>query len=147
MCVKLWLTVRPKVVALLLLLLVALGGCLLISRSHWLIPRHGRVTCGGQAVVGAKLYRSQPGDIFVYAPSVDGQLALVSPKGRDLGVCYTPAFTPIFGLRFSFDAEPHFQCTSMWKGGGSNDVEPPHIVTDTYAEFPWGSCPKLRIDY
>jgi hypothetical protein len=35
----------------------------------------------------------------------------------------------------------------MWKGGGSNDVEPPHIVTDTYAEFPWGSCPKLRIDY
>jgi hypothetical protein len=35
----------------------------------------------------------------------------------------------------------------MWKGGDSNAVEPPHIVTETYAEFPWGSCPRLRLDY
>jgi len=83
----------------------------------------------------------------VYAPSIDMQLAVVSPKSQALGRCNTPAFTPVFGLLFTWDAEPSVQCTSMWKGGDSNDVEPPHIVTETYAEFPWGSCPKLRIDY
>jgi hypothetical protein len=139
-------TARRKRVAL-SLLLVVLSGSLIISRPHWLMPQRGRVSCAGQAVASARLYRSQKGDIFVYAPSVDIQLAIVSPKNRDLGRCNTPAFTPVFGLLFSRDAEPDAQCTSMWKGGGSNDVEPPHIVTDIYAEFPWGSCPKLRIDY
>jgi hypothetical protein len=139
-------TARRKGAALLLLLLVAFSGCLIGSRPHWLMP-HGRATCAGQAVVGASVYRSQAGDVFLFAPNVDIQLAVVSPKGRDLGRCNTPAFTPVLGLLFSREAEPSVQCTSMWKGAGSNDVEPPHIVTETYAEFPWGSCPKLRIDY
>ena len=141
-------TARRKGTALLLLLLVVFsGGFLIKSRSHWLMPQRGRVTCASQAVAGARLYRSQSGDIFVYAPSVEIQLAVVSPKSRDLGRCNTPAFTHVFGLLFSWDAEPSVLCTSMWKGGGSTDIEPPHIVTETYAEFPWGSCPRLRIDY
>lgn len=131
---------------LLLVLLVAFAGSLLISRPHWLMP-HGRATCAGQPVVGATVYRSQQGDVFVYAPNLDIQLAVVSPKSRDLGRCNTPAFTPVFGLLFSREADPTVQCTSMWKGGGSTDVEPPHIVTDTHAEFPWGSCPRLRVEY
>jgi hypothetical protein len=139
-------TVRVKIVAALLLLLACFGGGLFISRPHWLML-HGRATCGGQPVVGARPYRSQRGDVFVYAPSLDIQLAVVSPKSRDLGRCNAPAFTPVFGLLFSREAEPSVQCTSMWKGGGSTDVEPQHIVTDTHAEFPWGSCPTLRIDY
>jgi hypothetical protein len=139
-------TARQKVAALLVLLLAAFGGFLVISWPHWLMP-HGRATCAGQPMIGARVYRSQRGEVFVYAPSVDIQLAVVSPKSRGLGRCNTPAFTPIFGLLFSWEAEPSVQCTSMWKGGGSNDVEPPHIVTEAYAEFPWGSCPKLRIDY
>jgi|SRR5579864_3529241 len=139
-------TSRSKVAALVLLLLVAVTGCLISSRPHWLRP-HGRVTCDGQAVFGTNVYRSLRGDIFVYATNVGDQVAIVSPKSRDLGRCNTPAFTPVFGLLFSREAEPSVQCTSMWKGGGSNDVEPPHIVTESYAEFPWGSCPKLRIDY
>jgi hypothetical protein len=139
-------TARSKVVVLLLLLLAAFGGFLISSRSHWLIPRHGRVTCGGQALVGAKLYRSQRGDIFVYTPGDYVQFAVVSPKFRDLGHC-GPNFTRVFGLLWSHEAEPSALCTSMWKGGGSSDVEPQHIVTETYAEFPWGSCTKLRIDY
>jgi hypothetical protein len=93
------------------------------------------------------VYRSQGGDVFVYAPSLDIQPAVVSPKTRGLGRCNAPAFTAVFGFLFSREAEPSVQCTSMWKGGDSNDVEPPHIVTEAYAEFPWGSCPKLRIDY
>jgi hypothetical protein len=42
----------------------------------------------------------------------DGQLdlahrvAVISPKSRDLGRCNTPAFTPIFGLLFSREADP-----------------------------------------
>jgi hypothetical protein len=139
-------TARRKGAALLLLVLLVFSVSLISSRPHWLMP-HGRATCAGQAVVGASVYRSQRGDVFLYAPNVDVQLAVVSPKSGDLGRCNTPAFTPVFGLLFSREAEPSVQCTSMWKGGGSNDVEPPHIVTDTYAEFPWGSCPKLRIDY
>jgi hypothetical protein len=98
-------------------------------------------------VVGASVYRSQRGDVFVHAPSVDIQLVIVSPRRRELGRCNTPAFTPLFGLLFSREAEPSDQCTSMWKGGGSNAVEPPHIVTEAYAEFPWGLCPKLRVTY
>ena len=139
-------TARRKVAALLLLLLVAFGGCLVNSRPHWL-KSHGRATCANQAIVGASVYRSQRGDVFVYAPNVDVQLAVVSPKSRNLGRCNTAAFTPLVGFLFSREAEPVVQCTSMWKGGGSNDVVPPHIVTETYAEFPWGSCPKLRVDY
>ena len=138
-------TVRRKVVALLLLRLAAFGVCLVISRPHWLVP-HGRATCAGQPVVAARVYRSQRGDLFVYVPNIDIQLAVVSPKSQDLRRCNTPTFTPVFGLLFSREAEPSVQCTSTWKGGGSNDVGP-YIVTDTYAEFPWGSCPKLRIDY
>ncbi len=137
---------RRKVAALLLSLLVVIAGCLIISRPHWLVP-YGRATCAGQSLVGARVYRSQRGDVFVYAPSIDIQVAIISPKSRDLGRCNTPAFTPVFGLLFSREAEPSAQCTSMWKGGGNNDVEPSHIVTETYAEFPWGSCAKLRIDY
>lgn len=139
-------TVRRKLAALLLLLFAAFGGCLVISRPHSLMPQ-GHASCAGQPVVGAKVYRWQQGDVFVYAPSVDIQLAIVSPKSRELGRCNTPAFTPLFGLLFSREAEPSVQCTSMWKGGGSNNLEPAHIVSETYAEFPWGSCPKLRVDY
>jgi hypothetical protein len=139
-------TARRKGAVLLLLSLVVFIALLISSRPHWLI-RRGRATCAGQALVGASVYRSQRGDVFLYAPNVDVQLAVVSPQSRDLGRCNTPAFTPVFGLLFSREAEPSVQCTSMWKGGGSNDVEPPHIVTDTYAEFSWGSCPSVRIDY
>jgi hypothetical protein len=139
-------TIRWKVANFLLLVLVFFGGCLIISRPHWLVP-HGRATCAGQTIAGASVYRSQRGDLFLYAPNINGQLAVVSRASRDLGRCNTPAFTPVFGFLFSREAEPDVQCTSMWKGGGSNDSEPPHIVTDTYAEFPWGACPKLRIDY
>ena len=108
---------------------------------------HGRATCAGQAIVGAHVYRSQHGDVFLYAPNIDIQLAVVSREGRDVGRCDTPAFAPVLRMLFSREAQPIVQCTSMWKGGGSDDVEPAHIVTETYAEFPWGSCPKLRIDY
>jgi hypothetical protein len=139
-------TAHRKIAALLLLLLVALGGCLVISWPHWLAP-HGRATCAGQPIVDARVYRSKRGDVFVYAPNVNIQPAVVSPKSRDFGRCNTPAFTPVFGLLFSREADPSVQCTSMWKGGGSDDIEPPHIVTETYAEFPWGSCDKLRVDY
>ena len=139
-------TLRQKIIALFLLLMATVGGCLIISRPHWLVP-HGRATCAGETLVGARVYRSQQGDLFVYAPSLDGQLALVSPKSLDLGRCNTPAFTPVFGLLFSREVEPDVQCTSMWKGVGSTDVVPPRVVTNNYAEFPWGSCPKLRIDF
>jgi hypothetical protein len=139
-------TARRKIAVLLSLLLVGFGGGLVVSLPHWLVP-HGHATCAGQPVVGARVYRSQSGDLFVYAPSLNIQLALASPKSRELGRCNAPAFTPIFGLLYSRETEPSGQCTSMWKGGGSDDVEPQHIVTATYAEFPWGSCPRLRIDY
>jgi hypothetical protein len=139
-------TARRKGAVLLVLLVVIFGGAIIISRPHWLNP-YGRATCAGQPVVGANVYRSQRGDVFIYAPNLDVQLAVVSPKSQDLGRCNAPAFTPLFGLLFSREAEPSVQCTSMWKGAGSNDVVPPHTVTETYAEFPWGSCPKLRIDY
>src|ERR1700675_1695134 len=109
---------RRKVAALLLSLLVVIAGCLIISRPHWLVP-YGRATCAGQSLVGARVYRSQRGDVFVYAPSIDIQVAIISPKSRDLGRCNTPAFTPVFGLLFSREAEPSAQCTSMWKGGGN----------------------------
>jgi hypothetical protein len=137
---------RKKGAILLLLLVLFFGECLISSRPHWLIP-HGHATCAGKAVTGASVYRSQRGDVFLYAPNLDVQVAVVLPKSRDLGRCNTPAFSSVFGFLYSREAEPSVQCTSMWKGGGSDDVEPPHIVTETYAEFPWGSCSKFRIDY
>jgi hypothetical protein len=142
--VTFFMTVYRKAMVLLLLLSV-LGVCFAILLPHWLVP-HGRVTCAGQPVIGAGVYRSRRGDLFVYAPSMSLQVAMVSPKTRVLGRC-NPAFTPLFGLLFSRDRAPDVQCTSMWKGGGSNDADPPHIVSDAYAEFPWGSCSNLRIDY
>jgi hypothetical protein len=128
-------TPRRKYAAVFLLSLVVSTGILISSRPRWLKP-HGRVSCGGQAVVGASAYVSQAGDVFVYSPSVDIQIAVVSPTDRQLGRC-NPAFTPVFGYLFSREAEPSASCASMWKGGDSNDVQPPHIVTGTYAEFPW----------
>lgn len=78
---------------------------------------------------------------------VDIQPAIISPESRELGRCNSPAFTRVWGLLFSREAEPAVQCTAMWKGRDSSEAEPPHIVTEAYAEFPWGSCPKLRVDY
>ena len=98
-------TARRKVGVFLLLVLGVFGGCLIVSRPHWLVP-HGRATCAGDAVAGASVYRSQRGDLFVYAPSVNVQVAIISPKSRDLGRCNRPAFTPVFGLLFSREAEP-----------------------------------------
>ncbi len=137
-------TVKQKIRAVLLLLILCFGIGVVASWPHWLTP-HGKATCGGQALPGALVYRSQRGDIFVLG--VDIQPAVISPESRQLGRCNSPAFTRVFGLLFSREAEPTVQCTAMWKGLGSREAEPPHIVTDTYAEFPWGSCPKLRIDY
>jgi|SRR5690349_8868655 hypothetical protein len=133
---------RYKFGALLLIVLVAF--VLISSRPHWL-TRHGRVTCDGHAISGATVYRSQQGEIFVYGADI--QPAVISPQSQELGRCNAPAFTPVFGLLFSREADPTVQCTSMWKGAGSNDVIPSHVVTNDHAEFPWGSCPNLRVDY
>lgn len=96
---------------------------------------------------GAHVYRSHSLDIYAYAPDLDIQIAVVSLKDKELGRCNRPAFTPVFGFLFSREADPSTQCTSMWKGAGSNDVIPPHVVTESYAEFPWGTCAKFRMDY
>jgi hypothetical protein len=139
--------VRPvsrTVVFVLGLLAAALCAGLVTVRSHVLIP-HGRATCAGRPVADATVFRSQRGDLFIYAPSLDSQLAIVTPNSPILGLCNRPNFTPVFGLLFSRAPKPDEQCTSMWKGGA--DVDPPHVVTDTYATFPWGACPTLRVDY
>lgn len=125
-------------------LLVALATVVVNSRPHWL-TRHGTSSCGGRALPGVSVYRSQRGDIFVFGADI--QPAIISPKSGDLGRCNASPFTAVFGLVFSREAEPDVQCTAMWKGGGSEDREPSHVVAPTYAEFPWGSCPKLRVDY
>jgi hypothetical protein len=138
-------TTRTAIRAVPLWLLIGLGISLPGLRSHFL-TRRGSVTCDGDPVIGGSVYRSERGDIFVYAPNLDLQLPVVSPKSQELGRC-NPVFTPVLGLLFSREAEPSVQCTAMWKGGGSKDVVPPHLVTETHTEFPWGSCPKLRIDY
>ena len=138
--------VRQKRVAAVLMLVFAGLFLLLFSRPHWLLP-HGRATCDGRPLAGATVYRSTRGDLFVHAPSLDLQIAMVSPRGHDLGRCNTPAFTSMFGLLFSRERDPEASCTSMWKGGDSHDPEPTHVVTDNYAEFPWGSCPNLRVEY
>ncbi len=118
---------RYKYGALFLLLLFAFA--LISSRPHWL-TRHGRATCG---------------EIFVYGADI--QPAVISPQSQELGRCNASAFTPVFGLLFSREADADAQCTSMWKGAGSDDVIPAHVVTRDHAEFPWGSCTKLRVDY
>ena len=117
---------------------------LISSRPHWL-TRDGSATCNGHPIPGATVYRSSRGEIFVYG--VELQPAVILPHSHDLGQCNAPAFTPVFGLLFSHEAEPSVQCTSMWKGAGSGDVIHAHVVTGDHAEFPWGSCPKLRVDY
>jgi hypothetical protein len=134
--------VKFRLIPVLLLLVLAVG--LVSSRPHWL-PRHGSVSCNGSTVPSASVYRSQRGDIFVYGADI--QAVIISPLDGQLGRCNASAFTPIFGLLFSREAEPDTQCTSMWKGAGSEDREPAHTVTAKYAEFPWGSCAKLRVDY
>jgi len=65
-----------------------------------------RAICGGHPVSGARVYRSQRGDVFVYAPGVDIAPGIISLKRRDLGRCNTQAFTQVFGLLFSREAEP-----------------------------------------
>jgi hypothetical protein len=134
-----------KLMAVSLLVLAGLVIALFDLRAHWLTP-HGSVSCDGRAVAGASAYRSQSGDVFVFGADI--QPAIISPKNGDLGRCNGGrAFTRIFGLVFSREAEPSMQCTSMWKGAGSEDRIPPHIVATTYAEFPWASCPMLRVEY
>jgi hypothetical protein len=135
-------TARHKLGALFVVCIVVYT--LISSRPHWL-TRHGRVTCDGHAISGATVYRSQQGEIFVYG--ADLQPAVISPQSQELGRCNASAFTPVFGLLFSREADPDAECTSMWKGAGSDDVIPAHVVTRDHAEFPWGSCTKLRVDY
>jgi len=131
-------TVSLLVVAMLVIVLFN-------SRPHWLTP-HGSASCDGRIVPGVSVYSSQRDDVFVFGADI--QPAVILPESGVLGRCNAGlAFTRIFGFVFSREAQPYIQCTSMWKGGGSEDRIPPHIVTSTYAEFPWGSCPKLRVDY
>ncbi len=133
---------RYKYGALCLLLLFVFA--IINSRPHWL-TRHGRATCDGHPIPRTTVYRSQQGEIFVYG--ADMQPAVISPRSQELGRCNGPAFTPVFGLLFSREADPTAQCTSMWKGGGSHDVIPAYVVTSDHAEFPWGSCPRMRVDF
>ena len=134
--------IRYKLATLFLVFIVVF--VLIRSRPHWL-TQHGRATCNGYELPGAKVYRSQHGEIFLFG--VDIQPAVILPQSQELGRCNEPAFTPLFGLFFSREADPSIQCTAMWKGAGSEDAIPEHVVTADHAEFPWGSCPKLRVDY
>ena len=127
-----------------LLALMVLAFALISSRPHWL-TRHGRATCNGHEIPGAAVYRSERGEIFVYGAEM--QPAIIAPNSHELGRCNAPAFTPVLGLLFSREADPSLQCTAMWKGADSRDVTPPHVITGDHAEFPWGSCPNLRVDY
>jgi len=124
------------------LLLIATG---FASRSHWLVP-HGKITCQGKSVDGAKLYRSHRGDVFAFQRDGREGTAGVLLSEHLLMRCNTPAFTHVFGLVFSREAEPSSQCGDMWKGGTPDEV-PYHVVTDTFAEFPWDTCEKLRLEY
>src|SRR5215469_5321156 len=132
---------RLKYGAFFLLLLFIFA--LISSRPHWL-TRHGRATCDGHPIPGTTVYRSQRGEIFVVGADI--QPAVISPHSQELGRCNAPAFTPVFGFLFSRQADPAVQCTSMWKGA-ADDVIPAHAVTSSHAEFPWGSCPKMRVDF
>lgn len=128
--------------ALFLLLFLVLAAVL--SRPHWL-TKHGHATCNGLEIPGAAVYRSERGEIFVFGTDV--QPAVIAPQSNELGRCNAPAFTRVFGLVFSREADPSVQCTAMWKGGGSQDKIPAHLVTADHAEFPWGSCTNMRVDY
>lgn len=135
---------RWKRLALSLLLLMTVGiGAVSIPPRR--LMRHGSVTCDGLPIPNASVYRSRRGDIFIFGADI--QPAIISPQDGQLGRCNPGAFVRVFGSVFSRDAEPDAECTSMWKGGGSENREPPHIVNRTHAEFPWGSCSKLRSDY
>jgi hypothetical protein len=139
---------RRKFKPLFIVLLLVIGGAWLISpRSHWLMS-HGRATCDGQPVIGATVYRSVQGDIFLDWPNYKNEgMPAVSAEERILLRCNSPAFKHVFGLLWSREAVPSSQCGLMWKGAGTGDVIPPHIVTETYAQFPWGSCSNLKVDY
>jgi hypothetical protein len=122
-------------------------GLLIFSRPHWLTP-HGRATCDGQPMDGAKVFRSLQGDIFLDWPAQgdEGMPAVVKTEPILLR-CNRPAFHRVFGLLLSREAVPSSQCAPMWKGAGAEDVVPPHTVTDTYAQFPWASCTNLKLEY
>lgn len=129
-------------------LIVVLGYILLVpSRSHWLTP-HGRATCDGRPLNDATVYRSAQGDIFLDWPTKGNEgMPAVFKREPILLRCNTPAFHHVLGLLLSREAVPSSQCAPMWKGAGSEDVIPPHTVTDTYAQFPWASCSNLRLEY
>jgi hypothetical protein len=104
-------TARRKVATLLLLLLAAVGWCIVISRPRWLMP-YGRDLCRPTCDrgKGVPLVR---GDVFVCAPSVDIQLAVVSPKSQVLGRCKHPSIHSCIRVAVHREAEPSVQCTSM----------------------------------
>ena len=129
-----------------LLALVLIFIWLTPSPSHWL-RAHGRVICKGQPVRGATLYRSAQGDVFLDWPNNNEGIAAVSVEHSILLRCNSPAFKHVFGMLLSREAVASSQCTTMWKGAGTGDVIPPVTVTPTYAEFPWGSCSNLRLEY
>ena len=109
--------------------------------------RHGSVSCNGKLLEDATLYRSRHGDVFALMQGGSEGVPAVLASERLLLTCNAPAFTPVFGILFSREAEPSNQCALMWKGGGSQDVVPQHTVTDSYAEFPWGNCATVRFNY
>jgi hypothetical protein len=113
------------------------------GRSHWLLP-HGRIACDGKAMKGATLYRSRQGDVFAWMPNSNGGTPAVSLSYHWLLRCNTNAFTRIVGLLYSREADASSECAEMWKGAGSGDRIPPHVVTDSYAEFPWHNCATQR---
>jgi len=137
---------RKRLIIRIGLVLVLACLWLIPSRSRWL-RAHGRVTCEGQPVRGATLYRSVQGDVFLDWPNNNEGMPAVSVQDHILLRCNSPAFTHVFGMLVSREAMASSQCTTMWKGAGSGDVIPPHTVTPTYAEFPWGSCRNLRLEY
>ena len=124
-------------------------GCALLTPSgpHWLKP-HGRATCDGHPMNDATVYRSVQGDIFLDWPAKRNEgMPAVFKREPILLLCNAPAFHHVFGFLLSREAVPSSQCAPMWKGAGSEDVIPPHTVTDTYAQFPWASCSNLRLEY
>jgi hypothetical protein len=135
-----------KTVLVFSLLVVLIAAVIFESWPHWLV-RHGSISCDGKPLEGAALYRSRHGDFFALMPDRTGGVPAVWISDRMLLRCNTSAFTPVVGMLFSREAEPSSQCALMWKGAGSQDVVPQHKVTDSYAEFPWGSCAMVRLNY
>ena len=132
-------------VTLLVIAFVLCAGTLISSRPHWLTP-HGRATCAGQPLIDATVFRSAQGDIFLDWRNNEDGMAAVFTKEHILLRCNVPAFHHVLGLLLSREAVPSSQCAPAWKGG-SDDETPSNVVTDKYAEFPWASCPKIRLDY